>query len=122
MFDTMTMPPDIVTIPVPLFVARQKERGFNQALLLAKNLPFPVLSSVATRTKDTLSQARTHSRRERYLHMRGAFDVKNSEKIAGRSILLVDDVATTGATLTELAGTLKKAGAGKIYALVLAHG
>lgn len=117
-----TLPPGIVAIPVPLFPLRERERGFNQAHLLAQNLPFPVLNTVAVRIKDTPSQARTHSRRERYDHMRHAFAIKNPEKILGRTLLLVDDVATTGATIVELAGALKKAGSGKIYAAVLAHG
>ncbi|MEK7576576.1 MAG: phosphoribosyltransferase family protein [Patescibacteria group bacterium] len=120
--DMRVLQSDIVVIPVPLSDARLKARGFNQALLLAKNLPFPVLNNVAVRTKDTPSQARTHSRRERIDHMRGAFSIKNKAKIAGRTILLIDDVATTGATLCELASELKKAGSGQIYAAVLAHG
>lgn len=120
--DTSALPSDIVVIPVPLHPARQRERGFNQAREIARGLPFPVLDGIAVRAKDTLSQARTHSRRERYEHMRGAFAIKNPKKIAGRNILIVDDVATTGATITELASTLKKAGAAKIYAAVLAHG
>lgn len=120
--DTEMLPHGTITIPVPLFPARKRERGFNQAEKLAGELPFPVLVGAAIRIQNTESQARTHSRRERYEHMQNAFRVVDPKAIAGKTILLVDDVATTGATLTELARTLKKAGAAKIYAAVLAHG
>ena len=120
--DMGLLPSDSIIIPVPLSQSRQVERGFNQAELLADNLPFEILRSVAIKVKDTPQQARTHSKNERIDHMRDAFLIKNPSAILGRTILLVDDVATTGATLCELAKTLKNAGSGLVYAAVLAHG
>ena len=112
----------LIVIPVPLHPRKERERGFNQALLIAKSLGYPVRIDAVRRTKETSPQAWTESRTERIDHMRGAFSVEKSESISGKTILLVDDVTTTGATLSELARTLKESGAAKIYAAVLAHG
>lgn len=116
------LPKDTVVIPVPLYPAKEKERGFNQAALLARNLGYPMEAASLIRIKETAPQARAHSRGERFEHMRGAFCVVAPNAVCGKNILLVDDVATTGATLCEAAQELKKAGASKIYAAVLAHG
>jgi len=116
------IPRDIVVIPVPLHKNKERERGFNQAALIAKNLGLYSLSTVAVRLKETSPQAWTESRRERFKHMENVFLITRPETVQNKDILIIDDVATTGATLSELARVLKKAGAAKIYAAVLAHG
>jgi ComF family protein len=116
------IPPDAIVIPIPLHKDKEHERGFNQAVLLAKNLGLVIDTKNLIRIKSTPPQARTHSRRERQAQIKNAFRVQDARKITGKNILLIDDVATTGATLVEATRILKKSGAGKIYAAVLAHG
>lgn len=110
-------------IPAPLSRKRLKERGYNQAGLLARKiageLGAKVLSNALQKDKDTPQQSRL-SRRERLLSLRGAFRVKDPASVAGKTILLVDDVTTTGATLAECVKTLKKAGAARVYCAVFA--
>lgn len=116
------LPPNIIAIPIPLHKDKERERGFNQAALLAKKLGLPVDTRNLIRIKSTPPQARTHSRLERQAQIKNAFRVTDPQKIAGKNILLIDDVATTGATLVEAARILKKSGVGSVYAAVLAHG
>lgn len=112
---------------VPLHEAREKERGFNQAELIfaawlkVKGIPaHPLL----TRMRSTAPQYGL-GEKERRKNVCGAFALAEAGKggageIAGKSIVLLDDILTTGATLTACAAVLKKAGAGSVYALALA--
>lgn len=112
------------TVAVPLHPSKQKQRGFNQAELLAAGLASRGnlfhLAGAAARAKNTRSQT-TLSKTERKTNMAGAFSVVKPELVKGRNILLVDDVATTLATLQELASELKKAGAKSVAAYTLAR-
>lgn len=105
-------------LAVPLYPAREKRRGYNQSALLAQCLSertgIPVDSSLLLRTRDTASQT-TLDHEARAHNVRGAFRLAGEAQ--GLSLLLVDDVFTTGATLGECARVLKAAGAGKVYAL-----
>lgn len=109
---------------VPLHPARARERGYNQAELLAAGLAPAAdlfhLRGAAERIKDTPSQTAL-SREERKANMAGAFRVAKPELVKGRSILIVDDVATTLATLSALALEFKKAGARSVAAFTLAR-
>lgn len=111
-------------IPVPLHVKRLRERGFNQSLILARALGkqknIPVDFSLLKRNKFTLTQTGS-TKKERRQNIKGAFEVSDKKIIAGRNIILVDDVYTTGATVNECAKTLMKAGAGKVSVLTLAR-
>lgn len=111
--------------PLPLHQKKLKERGFNQAILLTnffnQFLNFPVGNFLA-RKKETLSQAQMKTKKERYFNIKGSFKALNKEKIVGKNFILIDDVITTGNTLKEATKLLKKAGAKKVYALVLARG
>jgi ComF family protein len=89
-------------IPLPLFAARERKRGYNQALVLcegmAEVLSLPILKQVIRRR--TSSETQTNKNRiDRWLNMQGKFELHQPEAIAGKHILLVDDVITTGATL-----------------------
>jgi ComF family protein len=110
-------------IPVPLHPSRKRERGFNQAYILAKVLSrrydVPVLKGGLDRIRPTPPQ--TGKRRERIRNVRGAFQVRRPDRIHGRSILLVDDVFTTGATVNECAKVLMKAGAQVVWVYTLAR-
>ena len=118
----MQLPEQIVAVPVPLAPARAHERGFNQTELIfapwlkAHGIAF---ESLLIRSRET-APLYEFSREERRRELRGAFVCANGAQIAGRHILLLDDIMTTGTTLLECARTLKRAGAENIYALVLA--
>ncbi len=116
--------PDLVT-GIPLHPLKQKERGYNQSFLLAKRVarelkvPFKPL---LLRVKNTASQT-SLKRRERRLNVNGAFVVTErygEDVITGKSILIVDDIYTTGATLREGGGVLIDAGAKEINGAVAA--
>ena len=109
---------------VPMHPRREGLRGFNQAKLLAEatthqlNLP---LYDLLMRTRVTKQQAGLH-RAERLQNLVKAFAVRPGVDVVGQRIIIIDDVATTGATLHECAKVLKKAGAEQVWGLVLARG
>lgn len=113
--------PDLV-VPVPLHRTRLAERGFNQslelALPLAATMGAPLDASLCVRKRNTKNQA-SLDRSERLRNVRHAFGVER--RIDGACVAIVDDVATSGATLSELAVMLKKAGAARVDAWVLAR-
>ena len=109
-------------VPVPLHWLRRLFRGYNQSLLLAKELKHPSakISTDLVRVRYTKVQPTMASAAARAKNVAGAFAVRLGHLFAGRRICLVDDIKTTGATLNECAKTLKEAGALKVFALVLA--
>ena len=111
-------------MPVPLHAQRLREREFNQSALLAKplsqHLGLPLVLGQLIRVRQTVPQT-SLTKKERLLNLRGAFAVSQSEKIRGKTILLVDDVMTTGTTIHECAKTLLKAGSNQVYGLSLAR-
>jgi ComF family protein len=120
-----------IFVPIPLFHIREKQRGFNQSMLLAelfsdiaKNLyqkKIPILS-ILKRTRNTPPQA-TLSVCQRKTNLQGAFEITNLQNAEPTDFLvLIDDVATTGSTLIECAKILKKNGYHNIGAIVIAHG
>lgn len=115
-------PDDWYALPIPIHRSKERERGYNQSYLLARELGLPLVDRALIRTVATPPQARSDSRKARFESIRGAFEVRRPQDIEGKAILLIDDVATTGATLSEAARLLKRAGARRIAAAVLAHG
>lgn len=111
-------------VPVPLHKTRLKERGFNQSLLLARelsklyNLPIDYLNLRKIRATDPQVNLKG---KERIANIKGAFAVKNGAGFKNKKILLIDDVYTTGATVTECSKVLKKAGAKTVDVLTLAR-
>jgi len=107
-----------------LHAQRLREREFNQSALLAntlsQHLDRPLILGQLTRTRQTRPQT-SLTRKERLSNLRGAFAVKKPETIQGKTILLIDDVMTTGTTLHECAATLRAAGSGQVYGLTLAR-
>ena len=112
-----------ILVPIPLHFWREKQRGFNQSKLLAKNIAnhynIPLVENLK-RIKNTDPQAKSKNSEERIKNISGCFEVKNSESIAGKNVILIDDVFTSGATMDEAVKILKKNGAKKIIALIMA--
>jgi len=106
-------------IPVPLYKVRQRERGFNQALLLAEAI-LPAFTNATlditlARIRPTLSQSRAENPAERRKNIQGAFAVPgDAAHLTGKTVLLIDDVVTTAATVIECAHALKAAGVTRV--------
>jgi ComF family protein len=111
-------------VPVPLHPARQKERGFNQAELiarpLARKMGKPLRSWLLVRTRPRPDKLRL-SRKERWRIVRGAYSTRQGSQVDNLRVLLVDDVFTTGATLDACSRALKRAGAASVVALTVAR-
>ncbi len=110
----------VCAIPVPLHPSRTRERGFNQAADLARHLGLPVAHALR-RVRPTATQTGLPAA-QRHRNVRGAFAVAPPARgLAGRTVLVVDDVSTTGATLEACARVLKQAGVGEVLALTAAR-
>ncbi len=111
-------------VPVPLHLKRLRERGYNQALLLARALgrrhSIEVAPRVLKKVRETPPQVGL-KRDERIRNVKDAFEVTDPFRLSGKGVLLIDDVYTTGATVRECAKTLKRAGAGFVDVLTVAR-
>lgn len=132
-----------ILIPIPLSSKRYRERGFNQAELICKELVkinnlrysvdeklnFQLENNILIKTKETEHQARIKERILRLKNLSDSFAIKNDKRnlkqninlIKNRNIILIDDITTTGATLNEAKKTLKQNGARKVIAFTVAH-
>ncbi|MBU0483759.1 MAG: hypothetical protein KKB30_04510 [Proteobacteria bacterium] len=115
--------PDLI-IPVPLHKKRLQERGFNQALILARYL-FPqqrkiIQQNLLERHQWTPPQTSLNGQARRN-NLKNSFRVINNNQIPGKKILLIDDVFTTGTTVNECAKVLKQTGALEVQVLTLAR-
>ena len=118
----------ISVVPVPLHAGKQRQRGFNQAEMIAKSAlrnfarpeRFELCTGVLVRRRETESQIglTRHQRRE---NLRGAFSVADPARVAGRNVILVDDVFTTGTTVSECARVLRRAGAQAVWVVTVAR-
>ena len=118
----------VSVVPVPLHKRKQAERGFNHAELVAKAAlkklarpgRFELAAGVLVRRRETASQIGLTSHQRR-VNLRGAFSVVDPTQVAGKNILLVDDVLTTGTTASECAKVLRRAGASGVWAVTVAR-
>jgi ComF family protein len=115
-------PPDLL-VPVPLHPARERERGFNQALLLARRVgqawDVPVETVLA---RGTATRPQTDlTAEERRANVRGAFVVRRPERVAGKHVLVLDDIVTTGSTVSACASARRDAGAAGVGAVAVAR-
>jgi len=111
-------------VPVPLHPKRLRERGFNQAVILAREISkrFSIPLDYLTLRRHVFTEPQVSlGKEQRKANIRGAFAVKNGKKVEGRRIILVDDVYTTGSTVKECAGALMKHGAAEVAVLTLAR-
>ncbi len=113
-----------IVMPVPLSPQRIRERGYNQADIMAQAVAQEFRASfipaALVRTAHTQRQA-TLGRAQRLQNIRNAFTIVDSKAVLGGDVILCDDVVTTGATLEACAAALKDAGARRVYAIALAH-
>lgn len=111
-------------VPIPLHSSRARERGYNQAVLLAedlgKKLHLPVKGLLIRKNKTSSQVGKTEI--ERRENIKGAFEVSGDLTKAIHTVFLIDDVVTSGATFNEAAGILKKAGVKRVWGLAFAHG
>ncbi|MCH7744949.1 MAG: ComF family protein [Chloroflexi bacterium] len=117
-----SVPGDVI-VPVPSHPRRLRSRGFNQAALLGRELgkliDMPVDEKLLVKVKNTPSQLRMSSPGERWRNVEGSFGCDGD--VGGKAVLLVDDIATTGGTMSACAGALKDAGASVVWGLAVAR-
>ncbi|HSK43696.1 MAG TPA: ComF family protein [Candidatus Binatia bacterium] len=123
----MALPDSLIVVPVPLWSGKRTARGFNQAEAIAhafisfkRSSSIQLDTSILVRTRETASQTGL-TRHQRRANVRGAFAVVNPAKIKGRSVLIVDDVMTTGTTAGECARVLRRAGAKEVFVATVAR-
>lgn len=114
-------------VPIPLSWGKLRHRGYNQAELIARHL-FNSQNNllwggnILSKIRETKSQVEVKDREERLANIVGSFKVKKPELIKGKKIILIDDVRTTGATMSEAKKILMSAGAKKVVGVVVARG
>ncbi len=117
---------DWIVVPIPLGAKRMRQRGFNQAALIAEifaeRFSLVVEKEGFIRQKETKPQSEMENLESRLENARNCFKVTAPEKFSGRNIILIDDVSTSGATFLEAAESLKKSGVKKIIALAAVKG
>ncbi len=128
--ETLELAGDVVVAPVPLYAAKARRRGYNQSAVLAQaaaaalpgrtEFALRVDEALLERVRDTESQFALNPRARR-TNLRGAFAVREGAPLAGRTVLLVDDIYTTGATARECARVLRRAGAERVLVATLAR-
>ncbi len=130
----------IYVIPVPISHDRKKNRGYNQAEIIARSFvrgctatysrgwtayvavqPLLLKTNIIYKNKNTIPQARLTNRNRRLQNIKNAFSIKNKEQIKDKIIIVIDDVTTTGGTINEIIKLLKKSGAKKVIGFAVAH-
>lgn len=119
---------NVLVVPIPLYLVKLRQRGFNQSEVIARvalklfssRERYSLSAGVLERRRETQSQAGL-TREQRRENLRGAFGVKSPEEVSGREILLVDDVFTTGITVSECARILRRAGAARVWVATVAR-
>ena len=118
----------ICVIPVPISHDRRKNRGYNQSEIIAKNFCnsgneniFELKNNIIFKKANTIPQAKLTNRNKRLQNVKGAFEIKNPLLVKGKTIIIIDDVTTTGGTMLEIMKVLKKSGAKKVVGFAVAH-
>lgn len=110
-------------VPIPITEKSRRARGYNQSLLIAKKLAGPekILEGVLIKTKNHKPQNKIKNRNERLGNVKNSFEIRNEFRVKNKIVILIDDVVTTGATLTEAKKVLKASGVKRVFAFVVAH-
>lgn len=112
-----------IIIPVPIHKKRKLQRGYNQTQLIAKeiskNIDIKLCNNVLVKNKNTIAQSKLN-KNKRKQNIKGAFKALNVQNIQGKSVLLFDDIYTTGSTANECSKILKEAGAKTVGVLTIA--
>jgi len=118
----------IYVIPVPISNTKKKTRGYNQTNAIArgfceneKNTILELRKDIVFKKIDNLPQARITNRKRRLENVRGVFGIKNPEIVKRRTIIVIDDVTTTGGTISEIMKILKSEGAKKVVGFAVVH-
>ena len=117
------IPEKSLLIPIPLHKTRQRERGYNQSELICKFMSkfhaFPFDNSLIKRIRYTKTQTNLNAE-ERMRNVSGAFQIQNSKQLAGKAVILIDDVLTTGATANACAQEIRKLSPESIFVFTAA--
>ena len=123
-----TMGRPIYVIPVPISYKRMKNRGYNQAEVIASGFTsmakreiLKLKKDIVYKRLDTKPQARIANRNKRLQNIKNVFGVKDKSEISGHTFIVIDDVTTTGGTMNEVMKILKKNGAKKVIGFAVAH-
>lgn len=116
----------IYVIPVPTSKIRKQKRGYNQTEIIAKsfcqkNYFLKFKNKIIYKNRETIPQARLTNRNKRLKNLIGAFSLKNENEIKSKTIIIIDDVTTTGSTMMEIMKILNKSGARRVIGLAVAH-
>ncbi len=118
----------IFVIPVPISKMKMRKRGYNQAQKIAQGFcnkeskdVMMVKTNIVIKKIETIPQAKITSRSKRLKNIRGTFEIKKKSNVKGKTIIIIDDVTTTGGTINEIIKILKKAGAKKVIGFAVAH-
>ncbi|MCC7469997.1 MAG: ComF family protein [Bacteroidetes bacterium] len=118
---------NIVLLPVPIGAKRLRKRGYNQSAIIAKELSkqndkkFIIREDLLEKIKDGPPQNSIKNRRRRFENIRNSFRIKNENEIRGKSFIVIDDITTTGATISEIKKILNRAGAKNVFGFTIAH-
>ncbi len=125
---TMSLGQKIFIVPVPISKRKNKLRGYNQSEIIAKGFfescrenIFELCNNMVYKKNETIPQAKISNKSKRLKNIKDTFGLNNSEMIEGRTIIIIDDVITTGATINEIIKILKKAKAKKVIGIAVAH-
>ncbi len=124
-FYAIRLPRSSILVPIPLHRSRLAKRGFNQAELLAEGIGKRLDIQVAhplRRTKRTEQQVEMSSPKERKSNVAGAFAIRDVDAVRGQTVILVDDVSTSGATMIEAARVIREVGCRTVWAITIAKG
>lgn len=119
--------PDLILLPVPLTIHKQRDRGFNQSFLiahiLAEKLPISatVYDTVLIKTTETKKQALLKSRADRFINVQQSLQITDPTPIVNKHVCIIDDVTTTGATLLAARQIVLDAGAKMVLGIAIAH-
>lgn len=117
------LPPFDCIVFVPMLTKAERRRGYNQGRLLAhalsKRVGVPVIDNALVKIKETEAQ-KALSKKERFENVKGCFKVKSKDEIKGKTVLIVDDILTTGATASEITRVLLKAGTKEVFLATVA--